>query len=106
MAKGAGKGDPSGVGSPRVRVGSEAGLVACTEHKAVSMGVAAGAEHTKLHPWAGSKRGARGKAEHDVISMARKQARSTRLSGARSYIYRRFEGSPNGVLMMISILIK
>jgi hypothetical protein len=59
-------------------MGSKAGTVAGAEHKVIFLGVAAGAEHEiasigrqqapsiKLHPWADSRRGARGEAEHEL----------------------------------------
>jgi hypothetical protein len=42
---GASEGGPLGRSGPHVREGSEAGAGAGVEHKAVSMGVVAGAEH-------------------------------------------------------------
>ena len=59
---------PLGRSGPGVCGGSKAGAAAGAEHKVVSMGVAVGAEDKvasmggqqsrKLHPWAGSRRGA------------------------------------------------
>jgi len=40
----------------------------------------------------GSRRGARGEAEHEVASIGRQQEQIMRRSGARSYIHRRPEG--------------
>jgi len=58
--RGAGEGGPLGRSGPHIRAGSEVGVTAGAEHKVVSMGVVA-ARSTKLYPWTGSRRGARGK---------------------------------------------
>jgi hypothetical protein len=68
-ARGTGEGGTLGRNGPRVRVASEVSVAAGQEHKAVSMGVAAGTKY-------------------EAASISRQQARSTRRSGARSCIYR------------------